>query len=164
MREINIRELKENAVGLIADEWMLVGAGNEGGFNMMTASWGGLGEMWNKDVAVTVVRPQRYTYQFLEQNDLFSLSFFGDDKAVHAVCGSKSGRDINKAAATGLTPCFEHGTVTFEQARLTLICRKIYVSDVKPECFIDRSLLNCYKDNDYHRAYVGEIIKVLVKE
>ena len=84
-------------------------------------------------------------------------------QAVHAVCGSKSGRDIDKAAATGLTPCFEHGTVTFEQARLTLICRKIYVSDVKPECFIDRSLLGCYSDNDYHRAYVGEIIKVLVK-
>ena len=164
MKEISIKELNENMIKLIADEWMLVGAGNEQGFNMMTASWGGMGEMWGKDVAVTVVRPQRYTYRFLEQNETFSLSFFGDNRAVHAVCGKQSGRNIDKAAAAGLTPSFTDGTVVFNEARLTVICRKIYVNDIDPDAFVDRSLLGNYPDGDYHRAYVGEIVKVLVSE
>lgn len=164
-QEINIRELKENAVNMIADRWLLIAAGDREHYNMMTGSWGALGEMWGKDIAVTVIRPQRYTYQFMEQNEYFTLSVLDSSvsKAVHAVCGSKSGREIDKAAATGLTPVFDDG-VYFEQADIVLVCKKIYVGDVKPEGFVDPSLDKQWYNGDYHRMYVGEIVKTLVKQ
>ena len=164
-QEINVRELPENAVSLIADRWMLVAAGNEDSYNMMTASWGALGEMWGKDIAVTVIRPTRYTYEFMEKEEYFTVSVFGDElkQQIHSVCGSKSGRDINKAEATGLTPVFDGG-VYFEQAQIVLVCKKIYVDDVKPENFADQSLDQKWYNNDYHRMYVGEIVKVLVQK
>ncbi len=159
MREISAKQIEGNLIDLIANEWMLVSAGDESGFNMMTASWGGMGEMWNKDVAVCVIRPQRYTYEFMEKTEKFTLSFYGNDKAIHAVCGRKSGKDTDKCAETGLKPKFIDGTVTFEQARLTLVCKKLYCQRIDPECFIDKSLLKNYTD-DYHYVYVGEIEKV----
>lgn len=163
MKEIKAKEIKDNIIKLIADEWMLVASGDESGYNMMTASWGCMGEMWGKDIAVTVIRPQRYTYGFMEKNDMFTLSFYGDKKDIHAVCGKKSGRDINKAKEAGLTPVFDSGTVYFDEARLVLVCKKLYSSDMKEENFIDKSCLKWY-NNDFHRMYVGEIVKVLVKE
>lgn len=163
MKEIKAKEIKDNIIKLIADEWMLVASGDRNGFNMMTASWGCMGEMWGKDIAVTVIRPQRYTYGFMEKNDLFTLSFYGDRKDIHAVCGKKSGRDTDKAKEAGLTPVFDSGTVYFDEARLVLVCKKLYSGDMKEDNFIDKSCLKWY-DNDFHRMYVGEIVKVLVKE
>ena len=164
-KEVNIRDIKENAVSLICDRYMLITAGDENGYNMMTGSWGFMGEMWRKDVIIPVVRPNRHTFGFLEDNDYFTISFFSGDlnKKVHAVCGSKSGRDINKTEATGLTPCFDRESVYFAEADIVLVCRKIYADDVKGENFFDKALDSLY-DNDYHRAYVGEIITTLVKE
>lgn len=163
--EINVKELDQNAIKMIADRWLLIAAGNQDGYNMMTGSWGALGEMWGKDIAVAVIRPTRYTYGFMENNDYFTLSVLSPDvnKATHAICGSKSGRDIDKTKETGLTPVFDQG-VYFEQADIVLVCKKIYVSDVKPENFIDKSLDEKWYNNDYHRMYVGEIVKTLVKE
>lgn len=163
--EKNIREIRESAVSLISDEWMLVSAGDQTGYNMMTASWGGLGEMWGKDVAIAVIRPQRYTYEFMEKAEGYTLSFYGEEgkKAVHAVCGSKSGREVDKTALTGLTPVFDGPYTYFEQARLVLCCKKVYVQDIDPACFTDPSLLEKWYQNDYHRAYVGAIEKVLVR-
>ena len=161
MKEITAKQIDSNLINMIANEWMLVSAGDESGYNMMTASWGGMGEMWNKDVAVCVIRPQRYTYEFMEKSDKFTLSFYGDNKAIHAICGRKSGKDTDKTAETGLIPKFIDGTVTFEQARLTLVCRKLYKQQIEPDCFIDKSLLSNYTD-DYHYVFVGEIEKVYV--
>ncbi len=162
-QEINIRELPQNAVFMIADRWLLVAAGNEEKYNMMTASWGALGEMWGKDIAAVVIRPTRYTYEFMEQEDYFTISVFSDElkQQIHSVCGSKSGRDVNKEKETDLTPVFDGG-VYFEQAEIVLICKKIYISDVDPKNFIDKSLDEKWYNNDYHRMYVGEIVKVLV--
>ena len=162
-QEINIRDLNQNAVSMIADRWMLVAAGNEEGYNMMTASWGALGEMWGKDIAAVVIRPTRYTYEFMEQEDFFTISVFSDElkQKIHSVCGSKSGRDLDKTKETGLTPVFDGG-VYFEQTDIVLVCKKIYVDDVKPQNFIDKSLDEKWYNNDYHRMYMGEIVKVLV--
>ncbi len=164
-QEINVRDLDRNAVKMIADEWLLITAGNQTAHNMMTGSWGALGEMWGKDIATVVIRPTRYTYGFMEENDYFTISVLPSSvkQAVHGVCGSKSGRDIDKTAVTGLTPVFDQG-VYFDQAEVVLICKKIYASDVNPENFIDKSLDEKWYNNDYHRMYVGEIVKVLVKE
>ncbi len=162
-KEVNIKEIDENLIKLVSDEWMLVTAGNKDKFNMMTASWGGFGEMWNKDVAITVIRPQRYTKEFIDKEDYFTLSFYGDDKDIHKVCGKLSGRDVNKAKETGLTPVFDDNSVYFEQARLVVICKKIYCQKIEPECMIDKENTKWYED-DYHYTYVGEIVKTLIKE
>ena len=100
-REIKVKEIEENFIKNIADEWMLISAGNEDGYNMMTASWGFVGEMWGNDTVIAAVRPLRYTMEFIDKNDYFTLSFYGDKKDIHKVCGSLSGRDVNKTEMTG---------------------------------------------------------------
>ena len=126
-KEISAKEISGNLIDMIANEWMLISAGDESAHNMMTASWGFAGEMWGNDAVVIAVRPQRYTMEFIDKQDTFSLSFYGDNKAIHKICGSKSGRDIDKTKETGLTPVFSDDTVYFEEARLVLICKKQYV-------------------------------------
>lgn len=164
MREIKATEIKENAVKLIGKDWMLITSGDEKSYNTMTASWGGLGQLWNKDVCFIFVRPQRYTYEFLEKNNLFTLSFYPEEyRKALTFCGTKSGRDYDKAKETGLTPLFKDGTTTFDEAKLTLVCKKIAFQDMSPEGFIDESIKDNYAQNDYHRIYVGEILKVYEK-
>lgn len=157
------RSLNENPFDLIGSQWALVSAGSESAFNMMTISWGGLGVLWNRDVVFCFIRPTRHTYQFVEREPKFALSFF-DETYRHAlnVCGSRSGRDTDKCRAAGLTP--ESGSpVYFAEARLVLICRKLYYQDFDPGHFIDPAIARNYSGNDYHRMYVGEIEKCLTR-
>ena len=143
MKKLEVKDLKENFFEAIGKEWMLVTAGTKEKFNTMTASWGGIGWLWNKPVAFVFIRPERYTYEFVEKNDHLTLSFLGEEnKKIHAVCGSKSGRNIDKVKETGLKPVFtENGNVLFEQARLSLECKKLYADGIKPECFLDKESL-----------------------
>lgn len=162
-KECNIRELQPSAVELISDRWMLVTAGTPGRFNTMTASWGAVGELWGKDVAFTFIRPQRYTYEFMENNGFFTLSFFDGYKKELALCGSKSGRDVDKVKECGFTPVFDQG-VYFEEASIVLVCKKLAFQDIDPRGFLDPSIESNYAAKDYHRVYIGEILKTLVKE
>lgn len=163
-KEINVRDIKENLVKLICDDWMLISAGNADSSNTMTASWGFMGEMWYKDCAAVVVRPSRHTYKFMEENEYFSLCFFEDEfKDILKFCGSKSGRDVDKIKETGLKPVYTDNTVYYEQAKIVVICRKMYASDLDPESFTDKAALDSYGGTNYHRVYVGEIVKVLAK-
>lgn len=161
-KEISPKEIQGNLIKMIADEWMLITAGNQEKYNMMTASWGFAGEIWGNDSVVALIRPQRYTMEFVENSDYFTLSFYGDEKAIHKVCGSKSGRDVDKTALTGLTPVFSDNTVYFDEARLVLICKKQYVGKLEAENFIDKEPLKWYND-DFHYMIIGKIEKVLVK-
>ena len=163
-KEISAKELKDNLISMIADEYMLITAGDESCYNMMTASWGYAGEIWGNDSVLALVRPQRYTMEFLDKKDYFTLSFYGDNKAIHKICGSKSGRDCNKTALTGLTPVFSENSVYFEEARVVLVCKKQYVDKMKPECFTDKEPLKWYPAEDYHYMIIGKIEKVLVKD
>ncbi len=165
MREISPREVDKNAISLIAEDWALLTAGNADGWNTMTVSWGGIGELWGKDVAFVFVRPQRYTKEFIDNSEYFTLSFFDEGyKGALRLCGAKSGRDINKAKETGLNPVFENGTAHLAEAKLVLVCKKLYAQDMTPDCFVDKSIIDDnYKANDFHTSYVGEIIKVLKK-
>lgn len=170
MKKTDIARLgKENAIDIISKEWMLVAAGTPDHFNMMTASWGGIGFLWNKPVAFVFVRPSRYTHEFIEQNDRLSLSFLGDDfRDVMNFCGTKSGRNCDKAKETGLKAvALDGGTVGFEQARLTLECRKLYKTAFKPEEFIDKKCLErWYNDKvggELHDVYIVEIESVYEK-
>ena len=162
-KEISPKEIPDNLIKAISDEWMLITAGDREGYNMMTASWGFAGEMWGSDSVIAMIRPQRYTMKFVEESDYFTLSFYGDKREIHKVCGSKSGRDVDKTAETGLTPVFSDNSVYFEEARLALICKKQYVDLLKEDCFIDKTPLKWYDNKDYHYMIIGKIEKVLVK-
>lgn len=164
-KEISYRELNENMTGAIADEWMLVTAGSEkDGYNMMTASWGFAGEMWGDDAVITVIRPQRHTMKYVNENDYFTLSFYGERKDIHKVCGSMSGKDVNKTELAGLTPIFEDGVTYFDEARMVIVCKKQYVQRMAEECFTDKEPLKWYNANDFHYIVIGKIEKVLIKE
>lgn len=163
---IDLRKVKINPFRQIGDKWMLITAGNISDFNTMTASWGGLGVLWNKDIVTCYVRPQRYTYDFMENNAYFTLSFFEDaDKKILQYCGSHSGRKVDKIKETGLVPFqTETGNVGFEQAIFYYECRKLYTDDIKPSHFIDKSLeKKIYPQNDYHRLYIGEIMDFRIR-
>lgn len=165
-QEINVREFSMKPFKMIGDQWMLVTAGDQIKYNTMTASWGGIGVMWDKNVAVTVIRPQRYTKEFVESHDCFTLSFYPKEyKKALSLCGSKSGREIDKAEKTGLIPVFDQAAPYFEQASLVLVCKKLYAQPMDPAGFVDKALdSRWYPDKDYHKMFVGEVIKVLVKE
>jgi flavin reductase (DIM6/NTAB) family NADH-FMN oxidoreductase RutF len=129
----------------------------------MTASWGALGMLWNHPVAFAFVRPTRHTYSFMEKSRLFTLSFFpARFRKALLFCGTHSGRDTDKAKATGLIPFTPApGAVAFEQARLILVCRKLYTTDINPGRFLDPRIDKLYPKKDYHRVYCGRIAKVL---
>lgn len=165
MKEISIREVKENFVSVISDEWALLTAGKIDSYNMMTVSWGGVGELWGKDVCFVFVRPQRYTFEFMEKSEYFTLSFYGGEyKKELGICGSKSGRDVDKTALTGFEPVEIGDSVSFNQAKITVLLRKIAYQDMNPDGFLAPEIMKNYAANDFHRTYVGEIVKVIVNE
>lgn len=162
MEKIDVKSLNDNVFETIGKEWLLVTAGGKDDFNMMTASWGCLGWLWNKPVAVIFIRPERHTHNLIEQSDKLTLSFLGNTeeaRKIYAFCGSKSGRDFDKAKETGLVPVeTDNGSVTYEQARLTFECRKLYKDAIKPECFLDGSISQWYGEKGgYHDVYIVEI-------
>lgn len=165
-KEINPKEIVESPFKLIGDDWALVTAGDREKFNTMTISWGGVGIMWGKPVVFTFIRPQRYTFAFMENGDRYTMSFF-DEKYRDALkfCGSKSGKDYDKVKETGLTPAFtENGSVYFEEAKLVLECKKMYAQSLNAESITDRESVDKWYNNDFHKMYISEITKVLVKE
>lgn len=165
-KEISAEELQFNPFTKIGKEWMLVTAGDENRHNTMTASWGGVGVMWGKNVVSVYIRPQRYTKEFVDANDTFTLSFYDEAwKKALGICGSKSGRDCDKEAEAGLTPYYVDGTTAFEEADMILICKKQYHQDMAPEHFdVKENDEKWYPKKDYHTMYMAEIVKVLVRE
>ncbi len=163
-REIAPPEITDNVFKLIDQDWMLVTAGSPDHFNTMTASWGGLGSLWHELVSFVFVRPQRYTYQFMEAASHFTLTFFDEEhRDVLNYCGTHSGRDVDKIAQTGLTPVTgETGAVYFVEARLVLECKKLYAQDLTAENFVDMAVRReIYPTDDFHRVYVGQIVHCL---
>lgn len=157
--------LDKSPFQLIGKDWMLVTAQANGKANTMTASWGGLGVMWGKNVAYVVIRPQRYTKTFVDASDTFSLSFYDESfRKELSYLGKVSGRDEDKITTAGLTLTLEGETPYFEEANLVLLCKKLYSQEFKPECFIDTDLdAKWYPNKDYHVLYVVEVEKVLIK-
>ncbi len=170
MKKTEIARLgAEDVIEMIGKEWMLVSAGTPEHFNTMTASWGGMGFLWNKPVAFVFVRPERYTYGFIEEQERMTLSFLGGQhRDILNFCGTKSGRDYDKAKETGLLPiATELGSVTFEQARLTVEGRKLYRTEMHAEDFLDKDVLarwyNSGPGGSLHVVYVIEIENVYEK-
>jgi len=158
-------EIKDNPFTAIGRDGMLITAGSVKEHNMMTASWGAFGVLWHREVCFCFIRPQRHTRGFVEAGEFFTLSFFDKRyKKALDLCGSRSGRDINKTQETGLTAfAASRGAVAFKEARLVVVCRKIYHQDITPKNFIDPRIEKNYPLKDYHRMYVGEVVKCLKK-
>lgn len=168
MKKISVSELKGNMFDAIGKEWMLVTAGTPEKFNMMTASWGGTGILWGKPVAFIFIRPERYTYEFIEKGDTLTLSFLGEaHRDIHKICGSQSGRDIDKVAASGLKPYVtENGNIAYEQARLILECKKLYADFIDADNFVDKLLISRWYGEGhggFHKMYILEIQNVFVE-
>lgn len=162
--ELEPRQIDGNPFQMIGQDWMLITAGDAEKCNTMTASWGGLGYLWNRPVSFIFVRPQRYTWQFTERQGYYSLCFLdpAQYRQQQTYLGTASGRDEDKIAKAGLTLAWQDGVPYFEQARLVLICKKLYRDDLKEGCFTDPEALNAsYPQRDFHRVYVGQIVKAL---
>lgn len=163
---ISPKELNENIFKLIEDNWMLITAGDHESINTMTASFGGFGVLFFKNIAHIYIRPERYTYDFVENNDTFSLSFFSEEyREQLAYCGKVSGRDEDKIKKCNFTVKYtEESTPYFDEASITVICKKIYSQDIDPECFTDKAPFErTYYKGGLHRMYIGEILDIIIK-
>ena len=165
MRKIDPKTLNQNVFSAIGEQWMLITAGTADRCNTMTASWGGLGVIWGAPAATCYIRPQRYTKEFVDQEEYFTLSFLGEEsrKALQ-LCGSKSGRDTDKIKECGFTvQVADCGAPYFQEAQLVLVCRKRFVQPMAPENIPQEIKDRWYPEKDYHTMCIGEIIEVLAR-
>ena len=158
-------KLNEDILQIFNKDWALVTAGNGKRFNTMTIGWGGLGTLWSKPVATVYVKPCRYTHEFMDDSEYFTVSFYDEQyKRALGILGSKSGRDCDKVKESGLTPRLLEKGVTFAEAYVTLVCKKIYRQDMDikqiPQDAIDRY----YRGEAPHTMYIGEVIDVVYRE
>ncbi|MEG1027636.1 MAG: flavin reductase family protein [Oscillospiraceae bacterium] len=163
MRELSVNDLQFKPFDKIGNDWFLLTAGNMENYNTMTASWGGLGVLWSRNVVNIYVRPQRYTFDFMEKSEYFTMTFFKEElRDALKYCGSKSGRDVDKAKECNLTALKIGDSVSFEEGEYVVLCKKLYATNINPDDFTEKAIIDeCYPKKDYHRMYTAEIIKVL---
>lgn len=164
-KSVDPKQLNQNFFSAIGDQWMLITAGSQEKCNTMTASWGGIGILWGGPVATCYIRPQRYTKEFVDREEYFTLAFFGEEhRKALALCGAKSGREVDKVRKCGFTvrtaAC---GAPYFEEADLVLVCRKRFAQPMDPANIPADIQEKWYPEKDYHTMYIGEIVEVLEK-
>ncbi|MDF2944897.1 MAG: hypothetical protein K0S01_3755 [Herbinix sp.] len=162
-KELSPEVLRKNPFHLIGKEWMLITAGDENKVNTMTASWGGLGVMYGKNVAFIFIRPQRYTKEFIDREETFSLSFLDKEhRGALDYLGSVSGRTEDKLKNSGLTLVRSGATPYFNEATHVLICKKMFRQSMQGEFLLDDKMEDTwYPNKDYHILYIAEITKAL---
>ena len=166
-KEINAKELSANLFHKIDNEWLLICSydRDNGRENMMTASWGGFGILWNREVCFLFVRPQRHTHKLLSEQEEFSVAVLPEElKAAHKVCGRLSGADVDKMKETGLHETELDGVRTVAEANLVFLVKKLYEDELKKTGFLEEALLKNYPTDDFHTVYVCEIKKVYIKD
>lgn len=165
LKEINPEAVHANIFQMLSKTWMLIATGTKEEYNVMTASWGGIGYLWNRRVCFCFIRPERYTYELMEKNNYFSLCFFDAVyKKALEFCGSYTGKDMKKVEKAGLKQKFSDvGTPYIEESRLVFECKKIYSQDINPALFLDPEIEKNYADRDYHKMFIGEIVHCLSK-
>lgn len=165
-KQTEIKELKMNPFEKIGSQWMLITAEKEGKVNTMTASWGGVGVLWGKNVATVYIRPQRHTKEFVDESETFTLSFFdGEYMKELGYLGKVSGKDEpDKIEKSGLHVEMVQGHPAFREASQVLVCRKLYHDEIKPENFYgSEEDVRWYPEKDYHTMYIAEIVEVFSK-
>lgn len=167
MHEIQASQIKENPIQLFDRSWALLTAGHAGNLNTMTISWGSLGELWNKPVVTVYVSCDRYTHEFMEREDRFTVAFFPEQqRPALTYLGTHSGRDFDKIAESGLTLEFlASGQPSFAEADMVIEARKIYGAPFTAEGFGDvPSTFYASRGIGVHSVYIGEIEHVWVRE
>lgn len=165
----NFKEIKATDLPFtpfdIKDKWMLITAEKDGKVNTMTASWGSFGIMWNKEVVFIVIRPQRFTKEFVDSAESFSLTLFDKSYLTKlSYLGKVSGRDANKIEQTELSVKYDNNIPYFEEAETAIFAKKLYAQPMGDEFFVDKSIIDkWYPSKDFHILYVGEITKVINK-
>ena len=162
--KINPHEYPFNAFQEIGDNWTLITARNGERVNTMTASWGGLGVLWGRDVATVYIRQTRYTREFVDAQEYFTLSLFDGHRKALALLGTKSGRDGNKIAEAGFHVEMLEGQPAFAESKAVMICRKLYQDDIPLDRLPADIVEKFYDDGDYHTMYIGEILALYVQE
>ncbi len=143
-------------------KWGLLTAGKPGDFNTMTVSWGGLGTIWNKPVATVYVRTSRYTHEFMDKEDYFTVSFYPDEyKKTLGVLGSKSGRDMDKMNESGLTAVEAGESMSFKEAEMTLVCKKLFMQRLDPKNMAPEIADTFYAGDAEHDMYIGEVVAII---
>lgn len=164
MQEITFDQLELNPFSVMSQDNFLLTSGTVNRFNTMTCGWGSLGYIWNKPAVFVFVRESRYTLEFMDSSSLFTLSFFPpESKSKLLYCGTHSGRDVDKVKECDLTPIVLDGGISFEEANLVFVCKKMSKSFLDRDSFIDESIMRHYKDDDFHYMFVGEIKGVYIK-
>ena len=150
---------------MVSNDWMLITAGNKEKFNMMTASWGGIGVLYNKPVAICFINPARYTYQVIENSDTYTLTFYTEAyRDALKYCGSKSGRDEDKVKGSGLTPVeTANGAMAFDQAWMIIECKKLVSQSISLDAINNKEEQSKRAAQPMHKMYIGEILNVWVK-
>ncbi len=155
-------EFTTDILSVFDKKWALLTAGDKDKFNTMTVSWGGLGTIWGRPVATVYVRKSRYTHDFMENNDCFTVSFYPEEyRKVLNVLGSKSGRDMDKMNDSGLTAKETEHSMTFEEAEITLVCRKLFAQELKTENMLPEIASAFYSGDAVHDMYIGEIVEII---
>jgi flavin reductase (DIM6/NTAB) family NADH-FMN oxidoreductase RutF len=165
LKSIPIEDFIIKPIHLWDIQWLLLTSGDfaTGHFNSMTVGWGSIGYMWRRPFVQVVVRPIRYTYEFMERYDTFTLCAFPKEQhAALQLLGTRSGRDMDKITSSGLTPIPSEKIAApgYEETELIMECRKLYWDDIEPEHFIDPEIEACYPGKDYHRIYFGELLSL----
>lgn len=157
--------LEMNPFTKIGKEWALVSAGDKAKCNTMTVSWGGVGVLWGKNVVYIFIRDSRYTKEFIDNGDLFSIAFLNETyRDALNYCGSHSGREEDKFKAAGLTAAFRHNIPYPDEANLVLLCHKMAAVPITEENFTNPAIMSkWYSDHDMHTMYVGEIIEAVAR-
>ena len=164
-RQIAPENIPGNFIKMVSNDWMLITAGSKDKFNMMTASWGGIGVLYNKPVAICFINPARYTYQVIENSDTYTLTFYTEAyRDALKYCGSKSGRDDDKVKGSGLTPVeTANGAMAFGEAWMIIECKKLVSQSISLDAINNKEEQNRRAAQPMHKMYIGEIVNVWVK-
>lgn len=160
-----IEVLEMNPFTKIGKEWGVITAGNKSSYNAMTVSWGGVGVLWGKNVVNIYIRDSRYTKEFIDNGDFFTVAFFDETyRDALNYCGAHSGRDVDKFQEAGLTPAFRHGIPYPDEANFVIICKKMAAVPITEDSFTDSSIMKkWYSEGNMHTMYVGEIIDMMAR-
>ena len=168
LQPVDVKDFSPRIFHLFDDQWLLLACGDftTRHFNAMTVSWGSMGTIWNRPFVQVLVRPTRYTFEFMNRYDTFTVSAFAEPhRSALSLLGSTSGRDGDKIAASGLTPVASRKVASpgFAEAELILECRKLFWQDIDPAHLVDPSIEDHYPEKDYHRMFLGEVVGVFAR-
>lgn len=160
-RETSIFDVLQETLVKLSGEGLLLVAGDPP--NPMTIGWGTIGPIWYRQIFTVMVRPVRYTYELMERSTGFTVNIMDDRFSKElAVCGTRSGRNFDKFAATGLTPVRSSRTDGWfiAESAIHFDCRIVHKHLIDPSALDPAISRKYYPKPDFHMVYYGEITGV----